>query len=165
MGYTHYWTFDPNKVKDTEQLRKKFKRASQYVKGFVKFISFNKSEVYKICGGLGKGKPIFNETEIWFNGDASEHLDHETFSIHWSRPTTHGKYGDFCKTARKPYDVVVCFTLLIFAELFPEAFEFSSDGDMDDIEWQRAVELYQAFVGKDAKLPWGGSSMVRAVGS
>lgn len=107
----------------------------------------------KICGGLGEGKPIFNETEIWFNGDASEHLDHETFSIHWFRPTTSGKYNDFCKTARKPYDLLVCFALLTFAEIFPEAFEFSSDGDMEDTEWQQGVEYYETFTGKTAKIP------------
>lgn len=152
MGYTHYWSFDPNKVKSTEDLRKRFKRASQYVKGFVKFINANKSEVYKICGGLGKGKPIFNETEIWFNGDASQQLDHETFSMHWSRPTLQGGYRDFCKTARKPYDLVVCFSLLTFAEIFPDAFDYSSDGNMEDEEWQRAVELYEAFTGNEAKI-------------
>lgn len=148
MGYTHYWTYKPEAIEDTEKLRKRFKRASQYVKGFVKFINANKSEVYKICGGLGAGKPIINESEVWFNGDGKQQLDHETFHIHWAK----GSKG-FCKTARKPYDLVVCFSLLIFSELFPEAFEYTSDGTMTDTEWQRAVELYEAFTGKEAKAP------------
>jgi hypothetical protein len=152
MGYTHYWSFEPNKAQDTEQLRKKFKRASQYIKRFVKFMDTNKSDVYKICGGLGEGNAIINDTEIWFNGDASQQLDHETFSLHWNRPNYHGKWNDFCKTARKPYDLIVCFSLLIFADTFPNAFEFSSDGGMEDDEWQRAVELYEAFTGKTAKV-------------
>jgi hypothetical protein len=153
MGYTHYWKFEPNKVQDTEQLRKKFKRASRYIKRFVEFINTNKSDVYQICGGHGIGKPIITETEVWFNGDASQGLDHETFSIHWSRPNFMGEWSDFCKTARKPYDVVVCFSLLIFAEIFPEAFEYHSDGGMRDEEWQRAVELYEAYTGFKAKTP------------
>jgi hypothetical protein len=152
MGYTHYWSFEPNKVQDTEQLRKKFKRASQYIKRFVKFMDTNKSDVYKICGGLGEGKPIISDTEIWFNGDASQQLDHETFSLHWSLPNHEGRRNDFCKTARKPYDLIVCFTLLVFADMFPEAFEFSSDGGMEDDEWQRAVDLYESFTGKTAKV-------------
>lgn len=152
MGYTHYWKFDPNKVSNTEDLRKRFKRASTQIKKFVDFMNTDKSEVYKICGGLGEGKPIFNESEVWFNGDRSQGLDHETFGVHWSRPTYHGKWNDFCKTARKPYDVTVCFALLTFAEIFPEAFEFSSDGTMADEEWQRACDLYEAFTGKDAKI-------------
>jgi hypothetical protein len=150
MGYTHYWNFEPNKVKDTETLRKKFKRASKQIKGFAGWMP-NKG--IKICGGLGVGKPIFNESEVWFNGDASEHLDHETFSMHWFRPTTWGTQNDFCKTSRKPYDLLVCFALLTFSEIFPEAFEFSSDGDMEDAEWQQGVEYYETFTGKTAKIP------------
>jgi hypothetical protein len=151
MGYTHYWTFEPNKVQNTEDLRKRFRRATRCVKRFVDFMNENKSDVYKICGGLGEGKPIISETEIWFNGDASQQLDHETFSLHWSRPNHHHGHRDFCKTARKPYDLIVCFTLLLFAAIFPEAFEFSSDGGMEDEEWQRAIELYEAFTGFEAK--------------
>lgn len=149
MGYTHYWNFEPNKVQDTEDLRKRFKRASNSIKRFVKFINANKSDVYKICGGIGEGKPIINESEIWFNGDASQEFDHETFSLHWNRPTYHGKWNDFCKTARKPYDLCVCFSLLTFSEIFPEAFDFSSDGTLLDKEWQNAVEMYSAFTGKE----------------
>lgn len=148
MGYTHYWSFQPNKVEDTEQLRKKFKKASQQIKKFVDFMNNEKSEVYKVCGGLGKGKPIFNETEVWFNGDASQGLDHETFSVHWSRPNVLGQFRDFCKTARKPYDLIVCFSLLVFADVFgSDVFNFSSDGDNED--WAKAYEYYYAFTGKE----------------
>jgi len=153
MGYTHYYSFEPNKVQNTETLRKKFKKASKQIKSFAQWLP-NKGIAIK--GGLGEGKPIFNETEIWFNGDASEGFDHETFSIHWSRPNLMGKYNDFCKTARKPYDLLVCFALLTFAEVFPEVFSFSSDGDMEDSEWQQAVEFYETFTGKDAKIPQSG---------
>lgn len=152
MGYTHYWTFKPNKVQTTEDLRKKFKRASSCVKSFVRFMDQNKSDVFKICGGSGEGKPIISDTEIWFNGNASQQLDHETFSMHWNRPNHQGRQDDFCKTARKPYDLIVCFTLLVFADMFPEAFEFSSDGGMNDAEWQRVVDLYESFTGKTAKV-------------
>lgn len=152
MGYTHYWTFEPNKVSKTEDLRKRFKKASKQIKRFVDFMNTEKSEVYKICGGHGDGKAIISDTEIWFNGDRSQGLEHETFSIHWCRPNYWGKWNDFCKTARKPYDVVVCFALLTFADIFPEAFTYSSDGNMEDEEWQRAVELYEAFTGKDVHM-------------
>jgi hypothetical protein len=32
MGYTHYWNYVPSRIKDTEVLRKKFKRASKQIK-------------------------------------------------------------------------------------------------------------------------------------
>jgi hypothetical protein len=73
--------------------------------------------------------------------------------MHWFRPTTWGTQNDFCKTSRKPYDLLVCFALLTFAEILPEAFEFSSDGDMEDAEWQQGVEYYETFTGKTVKLP------------
>jgi hypothetical protein len=65
-----------------------------------------------------------------------------------------GDYRSFCKTARKPYDILVCFTLLVFADTFPqEAFSFSSDGEFSNQEWQRAIEFYTDFTGKAPKLP------------
>jgi hypothetical protein len=125
-----------------------FNRASKQIKKFADFITTNKSEVYKICGGLGEGKPIFNESEVWFNGDRAQNLDHETFNIHWRCSET-----SFCKTARKPYDLLVCFALLTFAEILSEAFTFSSDGTVADDEWQKGVEYYETFTGKTAKIP------------
>lgn len=123
-------------------MRKKFKRASNQIKRFANFINGEKS--FDICGGLGEGMPVFNETEIWFNGDGAKSLDHETFKIYWC-----DDQSNFCKTNRKPYDLLVCFALLTFAEIFPkEVFTFSSDGDINDEEWQRACEYYESATGK-----------------
>ena len=45
--------------------------------------------------------------------------------------------------------LAVCFALLTFAEIFGKnVFSFSSDGDMEDEEWQRACEYYQDVTGK-----------------
>ena len=52
---------------------------------------------------------------------------------------TPGVNFDFCKTARKPYDFVVCTMLLSLANHL-ENFEFSSDGDKDD--WKPVVDFY-----------------------
>lgn len=156
MGYTHYWNFTPSKIEDTEKLRKAFKRASKQIKKFADFVSnehlnlFNSDimhTTFKLCGGLGEGDPVFNETEIWFNGDKSEGLDHETFKIYWCTDEK-----GFCKTARKPYDLVVCYALLTFAEIFGKnVFTFSSDGNVEDKEWQQALEYYESATGKKPK--------------
>lgn len=43
----------------------------------------------------------------------------------------------FCKTARKPYDLLVCSTLLLYKHFWPEV-QISSDGDFED--WESAIE-------------------------
>jgi hypothetical protein len=132
MGYTHYWRFHKDKM-ETETLRKTFALVSDECKKVLQHLRHRG----KLCGGLGEGEPIFNESEIWFNGDGEKGLDHETFCITWK-----GKEGfDFCKTARKPYDLAVCFCLLSFHKHFPsDVFTLSSDGSAED--WQEAVDLY-----------------------
>jgi len=149
MGYTHYWEYSPEKIERTETLRRKFKAASGQIKRFAKFIE--RQDLFKIRGGSGEGKPVFNESEIWFNGDASADLDHETFSILWHEKSRTNPCDWFCKTAHKPYDLLVCFALLTLVEkLGRSVFSFSSDGDSED--WKEAISLYETFTGKTA--PW-----------
>ena len=47
----------------------------------------------------------------------------------------------FCKTARKPYDVVVCATLIAIKHHLGDYVSVSSDGDFDNVnEWGPAYE-------------------------
>ena len=48
----------------------------------------------------------------------------------------------FCKTGRKPYDVVVCAALLAIKHHQGDNVEICSDGNFDD-EWQPAYRLYR----------------------
>jgi hypothetical protein len=98
------------------------------------------SEPIKLCGGMGDGEPEFSEKQINFNGDGEHGLDHETFRIVFDSPE-----WDFCKTARKPYDMVVCLCLISMKNNIPDGFEYSSDGDLDD--WQPAYEFYEEHIG------------------
>ena len=157
MGYTHYWTYNPNAIKDTEELRKKFLVARNVIKvakGIISrnpFIHTAQAGGYyddvpcKIKGGLGKGKPMINESQIWFNGDEKTGMDHETFSIKWYPEG--GIVKDFCKTNRKPYDILVCVSLLAFKHAFNDykVFHFSSDGD--NSEWETAKDLFTRITG------------------
>jgi hypothetical protein len=122
---------------DTEKLRRCFRVAVQTIEKAHKLIKKRKHCI--IRGGLGEGTPMINESQVWFNGDAKKGLDHETFGIKWfDNQRTH----DFCKTARKPYDLLVCVSLLAFKHAFdnPVVFRFSSDGD--NAEWEDARNLY-----------------------
>jgi len=88
---------------------------------------------------------MINESEVWFNGDEKTGMSHETFDIKWF--PSGGEEKGFCKTARKPYDLLVCVSLLAFKHAFdnPVVFRFSSDGD--NAEWEEAKDLFTRITG------------------
>lgn len=146
MGYAHYWRFHRDKM-TTEDIRNTFKAVAEEIQDIINNQIPQSKEVLR--GGLGEGEPIINETEVWFNGDEELGNDHETFCINWKDTEPFG----FCKTARKPYDLFVCLSLLSFTEHFPShVFTLSSDGDAE--EWQEAVDLYNEFTGKNVPNPF-----------
>lgn len=147
MGYTHYWRFHRDKMESTEALRQAFKGASDNIRFIFEKMIPTSSRILR--GGLGEGEPIINETEVWFNGDASTDCDHETFSINWKDQEAFG----FCKTARKPYDSFVKIALLCFYDFFPShIFVLSSDGDAS--EWQEAVDIYNEHIATNIPNPF-----------
>lgn len=80
-------------------------------------------------------KPILDSTTILFNGAGD--LGHESFYLN--------KYikfecFQFCKTARKPYDLAVCLILLRVEAIAPGALAISSDGDE---EWNFPRSIYK----------------------
>lgn len=82
--------------------------------------------------------PLFGSRAIRFNGLGIE--GHETFYIPKS-----GIVSDFCKTALKPYDLMVMMVLLIYRH-HDKSFSFSSDGYWNE-EWLPARELFQKTFG------------------
>jgi hypothetical protein len=56
-----------------------------------------------------------------------------------------GAYFDFCKTNRKPYDVVVTALLLAVRESYGDAVRISSDGGFFD--WKDGVRLFEEATG------------------
>jgi hypothetical protein len=146
MGYTHYWNFK----NPTAQAKKQFIDVMMDVEiinqNLPKF-STTAGGHYKdypivLRNGLGEDTPEFTQKEICFNGDGSNNLDHETFYFEYTdNPFDFG----FCKTARKPYDFVVCCILISLANRV-DGFEFSSDGYFED--WEDAFRYYEEHVGK-----------------
>jgi len=105
----------------------------------VKLLPSTQNEPIIICGGMGEGKPEFSKKQIDFNGDGDQNLDHETFRIDF-KPTGFS----FCKTDRKPYDMLVCLCLISLRNNIP-GFSYSSDGDLED--WKPAYEFYEKHIG------------------
>lgn len=133
MGYTHYWRRPVNLD------AAKFKAVADDLTKLL-------PKLPKLFGPDGRGTPVINEKKIIFNGDRSKNEDHETFYIASVfgresidvRPHSPMKFA-FCKTARKPYDIAVCATLLLLKHHFENDIQVSSDGRTED--WQSAINL------------------------
>jgi len=99
--------------------------------------------------------PELTNTCVRFNGIDED--GHETFRVPrvfepdaWMKPQK-GLYFDFCKTARKPYDLVVVASLTRLAFHMGKAVNVSSDGDAED--WEPGMELCRKLFG-EAVLPF-----------
>ena len=107
-----------------------------------------------LCGADGTGSPKFTKDIIMFNGDATDGMDHETFAIERDNIKRTIEYGedknelvfDFCKTARKPYDLMVKISMLRLKHHFPQT-EISGDGGASD--WKQARTIYKKAFGEN----------------
>ena len=146
MGYTHYWDL---KGEVTPETKKQMKTAVWELNLLIDRLpgttdtagGYYADEPLKICGGDGTGKPNITDEVICFNGCAKDGNDYESFyfninNVEWT----------FCKTARKPYDFVVCLALICLTNNL-EGFKFSSDGGLDD--WKPAVDFYFDKTGRE----------------
>jgi len=127
MGYTHYWSGTPIFTPHASVDIRKIIRASGV----------------KIAGSLGTGLPLVDLKGVIFNGQVPD--DYETFALGSSDGAAID--FDFCKTAHKPYDIVVCAILLRVIEDSPN-FSVSSDGDWEN-DWAPARALYATALGRE----------------
>ena len=136
MGYTHYWTQLRNFTTD------EWRDAHEHIGAILKY----GSDVHGVSLADGGGKPAtrpqFSPNAIAFNGVGDD--SHETFRITRRREKSWGGASlghDSCKTARKPYDIIVK-ACLSYLSTVVENYEVSSDGN--GAEWLDAVELARA---------------------
>lgn len=111
MGYTHYWKMSKPLTITPSQ------------RALINEVLVEHADVIEV---FQNDKQVLN-----FNGAPD---DHENFYVEWNKK----KEFDFCKTARKDYDVVVCKILWILSA--DDGFTFSSDGDIQGGEegWAEA---------------------------
>lgn len=120
MGYTNYW----NNVKGSFFQDRLLENVKKLIK----------ESGIKICGPGGTGEPIITDSKIAFNGDASTNDDYETFAL------TINDDFDCCKTAHRPYDVVVKAVLMLaYADGCISG--YSWDGNSGDPEYKAAIGL------------------------
>lgn len=154
MGYTHYWKLGEKPSKqDFEKLSEVCKKLHDNLPETTTSAGGGYSlEPLTIKDGMGEGKPTFSDSMIDFNGDAELRLDHETFRL-----TPFETGFDFCKTARKPYDLLVVACLIAGSQTLKE-FSFSSDGftdykgkkDCDDL--QQGIDFYNEVIKPKKKI-------------
>lgn len=119
MGYTHYWGFKKpakNTAEKTEVLYKKTILECQKV---IKYY-------YKENGGISgysAHTKLGQYGGINFNGKGE--LGHETFTL---REHYNQNEWDFCKTAQKPYDIVVVACLAILSYRMGHLIDVESEG-------------------------------------
>lgn len=139
MGYTHYW----NVVRD----EKTPDFYNLWAQGVRTIIEKAIAEGIEIGDGMGEepNKWTVDEGRVWFNGVGPD--AHETFGV---APTSTG--FNFCKTAQKPYDVVVTACLIHMKKIYTDNVAVSSDGNWHD--WQDGAALYYRALGDVPTPPW-----------
>lgn len=160
MGYTHYFNWgkkapsqqtfnkivaDMKRIEDycNSQPVHSLNAGGLYSDDEVKLFDWNgEKRGVEYDGVLQDGK--FTCNTIRFNGDASEGLDHETMHL-----TLTSTGFNFCKTARKPYDLAVCL-LLLCAKYHFKSMDVSSDGNTED--WEYAFKAFTELF-PERKLP------------
>lgn len=161
MGYTHYWELHPQATADHKLLENQFITCTQCLRTAYNYLQSNPfahrgchegiydSMPCTIRGGLGEGEPIFFDTIIQFNGDMEKEMNHDTFHINLD---TRAGFG-FCKTARKPYDILVRYALLILKQtLGKDVFSFTSDGKKEEwrcwpSDWPGLIDIQESTYG------------------
>lgn len=127
MGYTHYWGFRQAPTKA------EWKKAIDLCKKIIKACNVPVQFEYDV-----KKTPELSEDLIRFNGVEDD--GHETFYV---QPIVSD--FNFCKTARKPYDLVVCACLIAMKKTFGDKMWVHSDGELDD-GWDESVEVANQFI-------------------
>lgn len=144
MGYTHYYKRTVNEIpedkwnaflNDVKQVACRF---SLCVPQSIQFITDHKGITNDIKIPIGDGggegsSPEFTKDSVCFNGVGDD--SHETLGIN----RVDGSDFDFCKTAHKPYDLLVTATLSLFKHHFGDSVTVSGDGGPEG--FQKGLDL------------------------
>ena len=123
MGYTNYWI---QKKPFNNRQWNIIKKEYDYIKENFGVNNANEYEENIIEDQTTKSD------EIVFNGNKKNNLDHETFVLtkNFREPFYNGddvKFN-FCKTARKPYDLAVWHLLTFVKMIAPNSIDIKRDG-------------------------------------
>jgi len=132
MGYTHY--FSLNKAASQTQKNKIHNFTKKVLTYFRELVQYE-TDNYEL--------PTNKDGVIRFNG--VESLGHETFYLDLNETGF-----NFCKTARKPYDLPTCIVLIICKQILGNKLELSSDGYFNE-DWNEAIEWFNDNLSEEVK--------------
>lgn len=141
MGHTHYW--DINRNGNQEQWTRGILAAARIIQASPVLLA-------NACGEEGT-QPEFSDSGLFFNGvedDAHESMILPSVVANVEAPPwrqDENPVFNFCKTARKPYDVVVTAVLATLRAYAPDCVTVSSDGD--ECDWRDGVNLARRVLG------------------
>lgn len=133
MGYTHYWTMDSHPGKKA------------YAKALTDCRKIIKASPVLLGNSYGEGKPSLING-VFFNGVGGN--SHETFAL--GKEPRSG--SDFCKTACKPYDLIVVACLCVLHDRGVAT--VASDGEGGD--WEDGREFAMQVLGRSLVNPIDG---------
>lgn len=145
MGYTHYYPLSDDLDHDEFEEYK----ADVAALAANSDVKLGRLELYPDPDNRQRQPFEYERPEaVYLNGFGEQ--SHETFAVprDRNREEMAGKIGDegeefvFCKTARKPYDEIVCAALIELERRFPDAVDVRSDGYFDNDLWLEGIELY-----------------------
>jgi len=146
MGYTHYFTFKAASRSQATAIENKYQRAIEDCQRVIK-------RYYAENGGLSgysAHTKIGQYGGINVNGKGDD--GHETFVLreHFNENLANEGFN-FCKTAQKPYDLVVVACLAILKHRLGDCVRVSSDGSAKD--WTDGVNYARKVTGLAVKNP------------
>ena len=136
MGYTHYWRQDRGPATTEQWLA--------ITNAFRTLLSHSPVPVQREDDD--NGPPMITDQHIAFNGIGG--AGHETM---WMGKNAPG--FNFCKTARKPYDLLVTALLILADHHAPGVWDITSDGEVEN--WQPALDLVNGKLPDQYALPEG----------
>lgn len=146
MGYSHYW-YRPHGHEDREAFRELGTDAKRII------TTAREREGIEVAGWDGTGAPGFDEQSFRLNGcdpESCETFVWESRAWGWHYEGDPRAFG-CVKTARNPYDAVVCAILIRAKLIYGDYLTVSSDGDWH-AEWIPGRRLYLATF--DTLAPW-----------
>jgi hypothetical protein len=133
MGYKHYWRGDESNI-DNGDWEKAILDCDTII------------AKHKVTYELDVNTDA--TMDIFFNGNPDRNHDHETFVMPREVDDVRSKGFGFCKTAAKPYDVVVTACLARMAEA---GLKVSSDGGPEN--WRDGLDAAREALGREVQNP------------